>query len=489
MRVNIKNVLSFILIVVAGHILRWSSSRILINDEKVMNENKMAPSTNISEWTWPKISPPPAIRRKELIETLNAISVRPCPNHTFPFPKAGGDKSYHFLDKNGRTFLIQPLVYEAMPYKGRSTTVFAWIGLPLEEDKREQKIPAMVLLHGSGGTAFKEWVELWVKRGYAAISIAVEGQTDEPLDCVRPKENMFYESTAQPGPRRHGVYRDWREPIVDHWMFHAVADTILARSLLADSRHVDPTKIGLMGISWGGIVACTVAGIVGRSTLFSHVIPAYGCGRLAAAQSQMGHALKENILYQILWDPCLYLSRAVIPSLWLSSPDDPKFPLDGFLTSSSMIGGPVMLSIIPNLGHGHEPIWNRPESYVFSENIWSESDNPSEAKKCWSKEISCEVFRSETNLLTGKLLFYTAIPFQYAKLIWSPDSDDSWAESRGWRYSDAQLTSSDTSDTVNADAVIPEEAKAWLINFYTVDRGDGELVVSSSYMTAKQYLQ
>ena len=151
MRVSIKIVLKFILIVVAGHILRWSSSRILINDEKGMDESKMAPSTNTSEWTWPKIAPPPAIRRKELIETLNAISDRPCPNHTFPFPNPG-DKSYHFLDRNGRTFLIQPLVYEAMPYKGRSTTVFAWIGLPLDEDKREQKIPAMVLVHGSGGT-------------------------------------------------------------------------------------------------------------------------------------------------------------------------------------------------------------------------------------------------------------------------------------------------------------------------------------------------
>ena len=37
----------------------------------------------------------------------------------------------------------------------------------------------MVLVHGGGGTAFKEWVEKWNARGYAAISIAVEGQTDK----------------------------------------------------------------------------------------------------------------------------------------------------------------------------------------------------------------------------------------------------------------------------------------------------------------------
>jgi cephalosporin-C deacetylase-like acetyl esterase len=40
------------------------------------------------------------------------------------------------------------------------------------------KVPGMVLVHGGGGTAFKEWVQKWNAQGFAAISIAVEGQTD-----------------------------------------------------------------------------------------------------------------------------------------------------------------------------------------------------------------------------------------------------------------------------------------------------------------------
>ena len=46
-------------------------------------------------------------------------------------------------------------------------------------------------MHGGGGTAFKEWVERWNNHGFAAISIAVEGQTDE-------KDSGAKEDTFQP---------------------------------------------------------------------------------------------------------------------------------------------------------------------------------------------------------------------------------------------------------------------------------------------------
>jgi hypothetical protein len=321
-----------------------------------------------------------------------------------------------------------------------------------------------------------------VKRGFAAISIAVEGQTDEPLKRMEPKENKFYASHSHPGPRRYGVYRDWTESLENQWMFHAVADTILARLLLAKSfgDRVDSTKIGLMGISWGGIVSCTIAGVTGSSNTFSHIIPAYGCGYLADAQSQMGHALKDNTIYRILWDPCIYLSRATMPSLWLSSPEDPKFPLEGFLSSSTLMRGSVMTSVIPTLGHGHDPIWNRPESYVFSEYIWSQNE-PNSTKSCWTQQLSSQVSYSELHsMLIFRVHFRTIYPFQFAKLIWSPESDDTWAETRKWRISNAELVNQ-TSDTATAIALIPNEAQAWMINMYTEDRGDGNLIVTSTY--------
>ena len=78
-----------------------------------------------------------------------------------------------FAANNG----LKPIFFDALPWKGKPTRVFAWLGLP---EKRAGKVPGIVLVHGGGGTAFKEWARRWNEHGFAALSIAVEGQTDEP---------------------------------------------------------------------------------------------------------------------------------------------------------------------------------------------------------------------------------------------------------------------------------------------------------------------
>jgi dipeptidyl aminopeptidase/acylaminoacyl peptidase len=83
-------------------------------------------------------------------------------------------------------------------------------------------------------------------------------------------------------------------------MYHAVADTILAHSLLRSHPRVDPKKVGVMGISWGGVIVSTVVGI---DTRFAFGIPTYGCGNLADAANQYGKALGDNTVYREIWDP------------------------------------------------------------------------------------------------------------------------------------------------------------------------------------------
>jgi hypothetical protein len=338
------------------------------------------------------------------------------------------------------------------------------------------------------GTAFKKWVELWAKKGYAAISIAVEGQTDEPLSSPSRLDNRFYASHSRSGPKRNGVYGDWKEPIEDQWMFHAVADTILARLLLTKTfgNKVDSTRIGLMGISWGGVISCTVTGLTAGSRLFSHFIPAYGCGNLYDSKSPLGRALKNNPLYPLLWDPCLYLSNASMPSLWMSWPEDPIFSMNTLAASYSKIQGPIMLSIIPHLDHGHQSIWNRPESYVFSEFIWRQN-GPNETKSSWGYQISCEVITSQADNLIFRVEYFSKYRFKRAELVWSPDSDDVEAALRRWEISEIQITSNSSNITL-VEASILDGAEAWMINIYTEDRGKGELAVTSRYQNVSQYL-
>ena len=53
----------------------------------------------------------------------------------------------------GRIQGVEPIFIEGEPLKGKPTRVFAWWGLP-EGASADRKVPAMVLVHGGGGTAF-----------------------------------------------------------------------------------------------------------------------------------------------------------------------------------------------------------------------------------------------------------------------------------------------------------------------------------------------
>ena len=350
---------------------------------------------------------------------------------------------------------VQAIFFEGLPYRGQPTKVFAWLGLPTHHDGQ---LPGVVLVHGGGGTAFREWVERWNERGFAAISIAVEGQTDSkepnsPFGSIATKWNRHADS----GPQRRGIYHDVDEPLADQWMYHAAADTILAHSLLRAQPGVDASKVGLMGISWGGVITSTVVGIDKR---FAFAIPTYGCGDLADAANQYGKSLGQNAVYRQVWDPLLRLPRATMPILWFSWPEDKHFPLDALAACVSAASGPHQLSLVPGMGHGHGPPWRRPESYAFAEAVVT-------AGRPWCRQVSlsrtgqdCEVRFASDKPLDGAVLVST--------------TDGGVTGSRAWRESPATLDQADTCWIVTAR--LPAKTTAWFINC-----SSGDLVTSSDY--------
>ena len=348
---------------------------------------------------------------------------------------------------------VEAIYFEGLPWKGRSTRVFAWLGLP---QNRGGKVPAIVLVHGGGGTAFREWVEKWTKRGYAAISIAVEGQTDE-AEQVPAGSRRSWKRHAWPGPRRDGIYADSSEPLQDQWMYHAVADTVLANSLLRSLPQVDVENVGLMGISWGGVITSTVIGIDSR---FAFAIPTYGCGHLFDSANHWGEALGSNRLYREVWDPMVRMDRVRIPVLWLSWPGDAAFPLDSQAACYRSAPGPRMVSLIPDMQHSHRAGWNPPDSYAFADSVVSSG-------KPW-------LSKTESDLADGtvRVRLTAAKPLDGASLIWT--SDSGFTGSREWSQSDAKLSRDGEIWLVTAD--LPDIATAWFVNV----RSDG-LTASSDY--------
>jgi len=344
---------------------------------------------------------------------------------------------------------LKAIYFDALPWKGKPTKVFAWLGMP---EKTSGKVPGIVLVHGGGGSAFKTWVEKWNARGFAAISIAVEGQTD-----VRDPKRRW-KPHGWPGPKRSGIYGDSDQPLKDQWMYHAVADTILANSLLRSLPGVDADKVGVMGISWGGVITSTVMGIDSR---FAFAIPTYGCGRLATAANQYGRALGNNALYQEVWDPMLRLEKATMPTLWFSWPRDKHFPLDCHAASYRAAPGPRIVSLIPKMGHGHGPPWTKPDSYAFAESIVQHGEP-------WCRQLSSSVNGQEV-----QVEFHSTKPLDKALLV--STADTGITGERNWVEFAARVSKNDKVWVVTAE--LPAATTAWFVNVVS-----GDLTVSSDFV-------
>ena len=101
---------------------------------------------------------------------------------------------------------------------------------------------------------------------------------------------------AMAGPARGALYNDSPDSLTNQWMYHAVADCVLANSLLRSLPEVDADKVGLSGYSWGGVITSTAIGI---NTRFKFAVPTYGCGHLYDARNYYGHNLANWSLASI----------------------------------------------------------------------------------------------------------------------------------------------------------------------------------------------
>lgn len=258
---------------------------------------------------------------------------------------------------------LHTIFYSGLEYEGKPTRIFACYGLP--ETKPGQKVPAVVLAHGGGGTAFAEWVSLWNQRGYAAIAMDWGGQLPAPR--IEGKRQTHQWS----GPLHVGIFSDIAKPLDQQWMYHAVADVVLAHSFIRSLPQVDPDRVGLVGISWGGIISSIVVGVDHR---FAFAVPIYGCGFLYNSNNHYQRAYEtmpplQSRLCQKYWDGSSWLKKAKMPIYWIVGIDDSHF-LPPMVTSSyELTDDHATLCFKPDIRHSHPAGWQLTEPCIFADHI------------------------------------------------------------------------------------------------------------------------
>jgi dienelactone hydrolase len=257
---------------------------------------------------------------------------------------------------------IRPVFYEGEPFHGNPTRVFAWIGIPA---RHPGKLPGIVLVQGGGGTAFRSWTKLWVDRGYAVIAMDTCGAMPATATPNSPETKRH----AFSGPGGYGGFGTVDEPVHDQWMYHAVAAVVRAHSLLRSLPEVDPDRIGITGISWGGIITEIAVGVDRR---FKFAAPVYGCGFLGEDSYWHEHEMQDMgapraIKWLSLWDPSQYICYADLPMLFCDGTNDKHFRLDSWQKTYRETKGPYTLSLKIRMKHGHPPAGDPPEITVFAD--------------------------------------------------------------------------------------------------------------------------
>ncbi len=266
--------------------------------------------------------------------------------------------AFSWMDSTSR---VRSLIYKSVDFDGKPTQVFAYYSNPdlLMSRKSGKTFPAVVLIHGGGGKAFKAWVEKWAADGYAAIAMDLGGKdgSGNTLQKAGPDQSHEFKfSNIEKGNLKNV------------WTYHAVASAILAHSFLLARPEVDANKTAVTGISWGGYLTFIVAGLDNR---FKAAVPVYGCGYYDESDAFGEPLSKLTPAYREKWmqyfDPSVYLPYASPSLLFINGNKDRFYNIVPYYKTYKLPNTDKNICLKPDMKHGHVEGWQPVEIKYFFE--------------------------------------------------------------------------------------------------------------------------
>jgi acetyl xylan esterase AXE1 len=325
----------------------------------------------------------------------------------------------HQVQEGDRTLTLTELYYAGEPWLGQPTQVFAYYARPSQQSP--QPLPAMVLIHGGGGTASPEWTRQWAYRGYAALAMDLYGRGPD-------------------GARLTSGGADWSDldiafrltaGIQNGWIYQAVANIIRGISALGSLPEVDTSRVGVTGVSWGGILTCFAMSLDPRLSLAA---PVYGFGFNPMLGIPPNPSEAECDLVRAHFEPGLYLSRCAIPVLWMTGTSE--LTLERFQQSYRAARGPRTLSVTVRPSHNDPQLadmgWERPEVYLFADAIFRGTAG------------LATITRMDIRGYEVHVGYESSVPLQNAAIHWTTDveregSGCQWHSAFAARVSDGQV--------------------------------------------------
>ena len=346
---------------------------------------------------------------------------------------------------------LEAFFFAGLTWEGKPTRVFAYKGVP-ESASPDNPVPGIVLVHGGGGTAFADWVRLWVGRGYAAIAMDLNGHVP-----VGQYDGWQLHDQAGPtgiaGKKSDSCLSPFANPLApleSQWPWHALTAVSRAQTLLRHDPRVDAARVGITGISWGGWLTSLAVAFDHR---FRAAAPVYGCGYIheASCWQRAGEfQAADSARWIELWEPSNHLPQARCPMLWVNGTNDFAYWPRGWFASGRLHPTACTRSMTLRMPHGHGGAGENPvEIQAFMDHHLRRG--PAMVEVVGQRE--------EQGTIIVQFKNPPAHPVVRAELLFTKSHDPVWPD-RLWETQAAQL------DTANSRATvaIPAGATAGFVN-------------------------
>ncbi|MFH2034627.1 MAG: alpha/beta fold hydrolase [Candidatus Margulisiibacteriota bacterium] len=234
--------------------------------------------------------------------------------------------------------VVEEINYTCSNYGGNDVNIFGFLCYPLAK----KELPAVIVVHGGGGYAYLERSLVWARLGYASLCIDLPGKGIGRSISRSTGPDMTVENLFKSSPG-----------LTDNYLYHAVKAARGAITFLSGRENIDRDKIGMVGLSWGGVITLITNGLDQR---LAAAIPVFGSGYLTEGstwQEYLDSKLpeKERKSFQEHFDPSNFLRYQHAPVYYVTGTNDNCFYLPNFIRSYLMIPANKKMYIYPNIRH------------------------------------------------------------------------------------------------------------------------------------------
>jgi dienelactone hydrolase len=222
-------------------------------------------------------------------------------------------------------------------WRGRPVDIFAYVCIPAD---RKGKLPGLMVVHGGGSTAGLPDAMRWARRGYEVVSLDLPGKGQGRAGSRSTGPDMIVDNLLETFPAE------------DNYLVYAVASVREAISFLAAEPRVDSARLGIIGVSWGGVITLLVNG---QDSRLKAAINVFGAGFIPedCTWDKQFHAMSEaeRAIWDTRIDPRNFLASQHAPILFISGTNDHCYYLPIFQKSFFKVSAPKRLALIANQRH------------------------------------------------------------------------------------------------------------------------------------------